>query len=337
MTRATLSGMSGRGRIWLVSTVLLGVVLSACSDGGRSAMEKAAAQIAAAATSTTAPETATPSPSVTTTTAAASTATTTGGATTPTDPPAGLGPGARGAEVAALEKSLDALRYDVGKLDDAYDQNTAYAVMAFQKVHEMARTGRATDDVVAALASAKAPAPLVPNGGQNRVEVDIPRQVLFLYKGGNLQKILTISSGNNKRFCSEGWCRKAVTPGGSFGIYRQGRGWETGPLGSLYNPQYFNGGIAIHGSRSVPAQPASHGCIRIPMSAAEWFPGEVHMGMPVHVYGVPGQPPTGEVAAASTTTTAPPATAETTTTVAPVATTTTTVPGLLDRLLKPPT
>jgi peptidoglycan hydrolase-like protein with peptidoglycan-binding domain len=235
--------------------------------------------------------------------------------------------------VLAIEQRLDALLYDVAKVDDVYDQNTAYAVMAFQKVHGLERTGRATDDVLAALATAKTPPPLVPNGGENRVEIDIPRQVLFLYKANTLQKILTISSGNNKRFCSEGWCRRAVTPGGSYGFYRQGRGWETGPLGSLYNPVYFNGGIAVHGSRSVPAYPASHGCIRIPMSSAEWFPSQVHLGMPVHVYGVEGQPPTPGVATGSPPTTAPVIVPPTTAVTAPP--TTTTVPGLLGGLLNP--
>jgi lipoprotein-anchoring transpeptidase ErfK/SrfK len=28
---------------------------------------------------------------------------------------------------------------------------------------------------------------------------------------------------------------------------------------------YFKGGFAIHGYPSVPAYPASHGCVRIPM------------------------------------------------------------------------
>jgi hypothetical protein len=121
-----------------------------------------------------------------------------------------------------------------------------------------------------------------------------------------------------------------VTPGGSYGFYRQGRGWETGPLGSLYNPVYFNGGIAVHGSRSVPAQPASHGCIRIPMSVAEWFPGAVHIGMPVHVVGVDGQPPTP----------AAPATTPVTQPEAPIITPPSSPPttaGLLDGLLKPKT
>ena len=322
----------------MLLAVLMGLVAAGCSDGGPSEIERTAASIAAAASATTIPtttvarETTVPRPS----TSAAPATTAAAGTGSPASPPPGLGTGARGAEVASLEQKLDALKYDVGKVDDVYDQNTAYGVMAFQKVNGMARTGRATDDVVAALATAKSPPALVPNGGENRVEVDIPRQVLFLYKADSLQKVLTISSGNNQRFCSEGWCRRAVTPGGSYGFYRQGRGWETGPLGSLYNPVYFNGGIAVHGSRSVPAQPASHGCIRIPMGAAEWFPSAVHIGMPVHVVGVEGQPPNPERVSSTVTTAAPPTTQVPTT--APIITPPpATTPGLLDGLLKPPT
>jgi peptidoglycan hydrolase-like protein with peptidoglycan-binding domain len=331
----------------VLAVILVGLLAAACSggDSGPSAIERAAAEIAFRATSSTAPETTSPPGTAAPATATpSSVVTTAAGAAAPAaagDAPAGLGNGARGAEVAALEKRLEALHYDVGAVNDVYDQNTTYGVMAFQKVHGMARTGRATDEVIAALASATTPPPLVPNGGENRVEIDIPRQVLFLYKANTLQKIVTISSGNNKRFCSEGWCRRAVTPGGSYGFYRQGRGWETGPLGSLYNPVYFNGGIAVHGSRSVPAQPASHGCIRIPMGAAEWFPGAVHIGMPVHVVGVDGQPPTPEarVAAESPTTTTATATATQPPTTAPIITPppTPTTLGLLDSLLKPPT
>jgi len=330
-------------RIWVSAAALVGLLAAACAggDSGPSALERAAEEIAFRASSTTVPDDAAPTTTAVRQASPASAVVTTAvRATTPVavgDAPAGLGNGARGAEVAALEKRLEALLYDVGAVNDVYDQNTAYGVMAFQKVHGMARTGRATDDVIAALATAKAPAPLVPNGGENRVEIDIPRQVLFLYKANALQRIVTISSGNNQRFCSEGYCRRAVTPGGSYGFYRQGRGWETGPLGSLYNPVYFNGGIAVHGSRSVPAQPASHGCIRIPISSAEWFPGAVHIGMPVHVVGVEGQPPTPEArvdatAPATTVTSQPPTTA-------PIITppTVPTTLGLLDGLLRPPT
>ncbi|MCU1496363.1 MAG: hypothetical protein JWM47_316 [Acidimicrobiales bacterium] len=318
--------MGGGRRIWLLAVGVLGLVLVACSGGGKTGGTGSAAPIAAetgaSSTSSTAPATST---SLATTTTVAKT-------TVPTTVPPGLRVGARGPDVAALEQHLNALHYEVGTVDDVFDQNTAYAVTAFQKVTGMDRTGRATDDVIAALASAKPPPALVPGGNADRVEIDIPRQVLFLYKGGNLQKILTISSGSDQRFCSEGYCRKAVTPGGSFGIYRQAKGWEYGPLGGLYNPQYFNGGIAIHGDTSVPAYPASHGCIRIPMAAAEWFPAQVYMGMAVHVVGVPGEPLAPDIAQPTTATTAAPAT----TTTLPPASTTTAAPNLLGNLLKPP-
>jgi len=297
---------------------LLGLALSACSGRSPSLAARAAADGADSTTST--PSTVSPTttqPSTTTSTVTAPTVT-----TAPPPPPPGLGKGSKGPDVAALERRLDALHYEVGALDDVFDQDTAYAVTAFQKVSGMDRTGRATDDVVAALATASAPAALVPGGGADRVEVDIPRQVLFLYEGGRLTKILTVSSGSNERFCSEGYCRKAVTPGGSFAVYRKGTGWEYGPLGGLYKPQYFNGGIAIHGAPSVPAYPASHGCIRIPMNAAEWFPNHVQLGTPVYVAGAPEGIAPDLLQAPAPPTTTPPATV-------PATTTTNLIAGLL--------
>ena len=35
-------------------------------------------------------------------------------------------------------------------------------------------------------------------------------------------------------------------------------------LGGMWDPVYFNYGIAMHGALNVPLEPASHGCIRIP-------------------------------------------------------------------------
>ena len=317
--------------MWALAAALGGLALSACSGGHPSLATRAAAYSVVDSASTS--STLSPAPSSTT-----STSTTVATTTVTTAPAPGLGRGARGPEVAALEQRLDALHYDVGTIDDVFDQNTSYAVIAFQKVTGMERTGRATDDVVAALAAATPPPALVPGGGANRVEIDIPHQVLYLYESGGLAKILTISSGSNERFCSEGYCRKAVTPGGSFAFYRQAKGWEYGPLGALYNPQYFNGGIAVHGAQSVPAYPASHGCVRIPMAAAEWFPSHVSLGMPVYVTGPEGVAPDvvaqPEPTTSAPATTTPPVTAPPATT-PPATTPTTTAPELLGGLFKP--
>lgn len=193
----------------------------------------------------------------------------------------------------ALEDRLTALRYDVSATDDVYDQNTAYAVVAFQKVAGLPRTGRATQAVVDALATASPPGPLVPGGGPTRVEIDLPRQVLLLYQNDALARILPVSTGSGKRFCADGRCRTAVTPPGSYRVGYHVDGWHKSPLGRLYNPVYYmvGVGIAIHGYHDVPPKPASKGCVRIPMSAAEAFPDQVPDDTPVYV--LDGKTPPG--------------------------------------------
>ncbi|HEV3400380.1 MAG TPA: L,D-transpeptidase family protein [Acidimicrobiales bacterium] len=204
----------------------------------------------------------------------------------PAQTPTELAKGSQGQAVLELEQRLAGLRYYVGAVDGTYDADTEAGVMAYQKTTGMSRNGRATPDVISGInATTTPPPPLVPGGGSNRVEIDLTRQVLFLYKGDSLAAILPVSTGSGERFCSSGWCRNAVTNTGSFRVYRRAAGWETSPLGRLYNPLYFDGGIAVHGSLSVPPHPASHGCVRIPMGAAEWFPNEVPNGTPVHVLG----------------------------------------------------
>lgn len=203
----------------------------------------------------------------------------------------GLGQGSRGAAVLALQTQLQALKYDITEPDGAFGDQTYHAVMAFQKVNGLPRTGRANAATLAALESAADPQPLIPTGGADRIEIDLAKQYLALYKGGALTKLLSVSSGNGKKFCvfdpetKKTECDEAVTPGGSFRITRRITGWRESKLGLLYNPLYFNGGIAIHGAPSVPATPASHGCVRIPMISAEWFPAEVADGTPVYVFG----------------------------------------------------
>jgi len=234
-------------------------------------------------------------------------------------PPPGLGRGDSGPVVLALEQRLAELRYDVGAVDGVFDGTTHHAVMAFQKYAGLARTGRATDDVLAALPAASLPTAMFAEGGPDRVEIDLKRQILMLFQRGELVRILSASTGNEKRYCVDGRCAVAVTPGGSFKVNRKIKGLRVSRLGKLYNPLYFNGGIAIHGSPSVPAGPASHGCVRIPMSASLWFHEAVPLGTPVYVLGgrrapVPFDeeaPPEVEGAAApvpppTTTTTAPP-------------------------------
>ena len=230
----------------------------------------------------------------------------------------GLGQGARGDVVLAMQTRLADLHYDV-EVTGVFDYTTLQGVIGFQKVNDLPRTGRATDSMLAALQTATNPSPMIPTGGQNRIEVDLKKQYLGLYKGGALFKLLPISSGSGKDFCvtdpdtSKTVCDKAITPGGSFRIRSRIIGWRESKLGLLYNPLYFNGGIAFHGAPLVPSTPASHGCVRIPMPSAEWFPNEVANGTAVYVFGGEKAPvPFGEKAPTDLkpNATAPPTTAD---------------------------
>ena len=171
----------------------------------------------------------------------------------------------------------------MGGVDGQFGYGTEQGVIAFQKVNGLARTGRATDDVLAALSGAAQPPPLVPGGGSDRVEIDLARQVLFLYKGGSLARTIMISTGSGRHYCEKGDCGDAVTPSGSYRVGAKILGLHISPLGELWNPLFFNRGIAIHGSPSVPTYPASHGCVRIPMSDSGWFFEQVPSGTPVYV------------------------------------------------------
>jgi hypothetical protein len=251
-----------------------------------------------------------------------------------------LARGAEGPEIAAYEQRLADLHFDPGAIDASFDQALRYAVEAVEKLQGWPRDGIIDQAFVDVLATFRYPEPLVPQPEPDRVEIDLDRQLLTVYRQWQVALVTTTSTGNGRRFCggADG-CQYAVTPTGRYEFQWHVNGWRDGDLGRLYNPWYFNGGIAVHGYTSVPTQPASHGCARIPMHVSEHFGDFVAKGMPVYVLGTeaprtgtaapPAPAPTAPRPAPAPTTTPPPPpppppTAPTTT-VAP-ATSTTTAP-----------
>lgn len=105
----------------------------------------------------------------------------------------------------------------------------------------------------------------------------------MLYKSGKLVRTMRVSTGNGKRYCEKGRCGVANTPRGRFRVYNRINGWRTSYLGRLYNPLYFRGGYAIHGSGSVPNYPASHGCVRVTIGDANYLMRAVPNGASVWV------------------------------------------------------
>jgi hypothetical protein len=320
-----------------VAVLAIGGVAYAVSGGGS---DDAAAPETTTTTSTVAPTTSTSDATTTTTTSSTSTT-----STVPVDDGV-LQKGDHGPAVQALQARLKELHFDPGPADGGFGQATVYAVQGFQKLAGMAPDGRVGTQVQAALASPPAVVPLAPNGGATRVEVDLKRQLLILYKDGAVRLISHVSTGSGKSYCVKGDCgNKAITPIGSFRFAWRYSGWRESRLGKLYNPVYFtSGGVAVHGALSVPTYPASHGCVRIPMHIAEYFPSLVKRGDPVYVtdgrpVGPPSTTPTGpppsdppttpgdDASTTTTTTTTPPSTtSSTTTTTAPPTTTSSTPP-----------
>lgn len=224
-------------------------------------------------TTTTAPPTTTTVPPTTTTTA-------------PPDPAADgtLELGEGGPAVLALQQHLVDLGYWLGSADGNFGQLTRQAVMAFQKAEGLGRDGVAGPVTQGRLAGAQRQASLAGGSG---LEIDLERQILMVVRGGQVQWVLNTSTGNNETYTSStGGSAVAATPPGSFEIRREIDGVREAPLGTLYRPKYFNGGIAIHGSGSIPAHPASHGCARVTNSAMDmlWASGVAVIGTPVTVY-----------------------------------------------------
>ena len=198
--------------------------------------------------------------------------------------------GSKGPDVEAMERKLDLLRYDVGAIDGRFDGQTWQGLMAFQKLHGLKRTGKFDEDTQRELGVAGVPGGLIPNGGLPRVEVDISRQILMYFDEFGLNRVVAVSSGSGKKYCEiskksgKQNCGDARTPRGNYRIERRIKGKRESDLGILYNPMYFTGGFAIHGSPSIPAYAASHGCVRITNRTADWMFDDVRNGTPVYVF-----------------------------------------------------
>ena len=162
-----------------------------------------------------------------------------------------------GAEAKQAAARLSEMGYGSGRI----------ALVAFQKYEGRKATGQLTRADFEVIMNASAPE--ARDAGYGHVEVDLDRQVLLVIDDeGIVKKVLPVSTGSNKHYHEKRMSGLAYTPRGRFKIYAKIAGWRKSPLGMLYYPNYFSDGLAIHGNSSVPDTPASHGCIRVPNSAA---------------------------------------------------------------------
>ena len=188
-------------------------------------------------------------------------------------------------DVKAVQTQLAALHYYAGAIDGERGPALRSAVMAFQKVQGIGADGVVGKGTLAALKAPRKPV-LRATAPASRVEVDLTKQVLYVVSGGAVERILPVSSGNGRTYeQKDGSDAKALTPVGWYKVQRRIIGERKADLGSLYDPQYFYRGWAIHGSNSVPAYPASHGCVRVTRADAKYLLRAIGVGTSVYVYG----------------------------------------------------
>jgi hypothetical protein len=286
-------------------------------------------------------------------------------------------------DVTRLQERLIELKFDPGPVDGYFGESTLRSAWAFEKLVLGTPRTEATGVVTPAEWDVlRGPVTIQPrrstNGQANATEIYLPEQVLAVFHNDQLILISHMASGkldgngDPAEWCElvtvdtdetgtpldepieRDICGRSKTPGGVFEFTRRVEGIRNGALGSMWNPVYFNFGIAVHGAINVPAAPTSHGCVRLPMHIADYFQDLVSNGdrvlvwngekppeqvtedemLPVFDYANPDATTTTTTTSTTSTTapptttpptTAPPAATTPPTTAAP--TTTTTVPA----------
>ena len=219
--------------------------------------------------------------------------------------------GSAGDSVRDVQERLDELGFFVGPIDGQFGNLTKMAVWAFEKlVMQVPRdeaTGVVTDEMWQEMQQPMRIEPRRWNAkGQttrNHTEVYLPEQVVIFFRNDEAVLISHMSSGTGEEWKDEvtidigeygnengteplvrGEIGVSITPGGVYRYDRMIDGLRQSALGGLWNPAYFNYGIAIHGALNVPLQPASHGCIRVPLAVGEAFHELIAVGDNVWVW-----------------------------------------------------
>ena len=198
-----------------------------------------------------------------------------------------------GQETARAQLRLLELGFWLSAADGDYGLTTRQAVMAFEKSMGLEADGK-LDQATADALTNMTHRPVARANSGTLVEVDKARQLLFFVVNGRTEWILNTSTGNGEAYTEpdkntpgEVINGVSLTPSGLQRVNRERPdGWWEGDLGEIYRPKYFVGGVAVHGSNSIPNYPASHGCVRVSVPAMDWIweSGIMPMATPVWVH-----------------------------------------------------
>lgn len=237
--------------------------------------------------------------------------------TDPTTLDAPLQLGATGDAVVRLQDRLRQLGFEPGPSDGNFGTLTRQAVWAFEKLVLGTPLDEATGVVTTQLWQAIVDQPPIQprrsfaagETSQDHTEVYLPEQVVAFFVDDQAVLISHMSSGSGEQWRETvtigpgeyrnetgtepirlGLMGRSVTPGGVYVYDRIVDGRRLGALGAMYDPAYFNHGIAIHGGDVVPLHPASHGCIRLPRYISDRFHRFIGRGDQVWVWDGDNQP-----------------------------------------------
>lgn len=111
--------------------------------------------------------------------------------------------------------------------------------------------------------------------GEIEIVVSLPLQRAYVYRGGTLIGVSTVSTGREGH----------ETPAGTFNILQKRREhysnlYDNAPMPFMQRLTWD--GIALHAGE-IPGRPASHGCIRLPTAFARHLFAATELGAAVHV------------------------------------------------------
>jgi hypothetical protein len=170
-----------------------------------------------------------------------------------------------------LQRMLRRHHYAVA-INGVFDAGTSRAVLAFRKLTGRQRVPVADRSVYRGILRGEGAFKVRYPGDGKHVEGDLTHQVLALIRpGGKVFRIYPTASG----------APGTPTVLGRFRVYSKQPGINAK---GMVNSSYFTGGYAIHGYASVPAYPASHGCMRVPIPDALAIFNWLNLGDRVDVY-----------------------------------------------------
>jgi lipoprotein-anchoring transpeptidase ErfK/SrfK len=182
------------------------------------------------------------------------------------------------AAVREAQTKLSQLGYPVGPIDGIDGARNRQGLCAWRRLEgrTVSRAALTSSDLKAIRATTR-----LPNATKGRgVTVDRTCQTVYYRQDGRWRKVLIASTGSSGTLPRKG----------DYQVQRKRAGWHTSSLypassPNMYNTLYFDRAIAIHGSKSVPAYPASKGCVRVTPKGADYLFARMKVGDPVRVIG----------------------------------------------------